>query len=174
MAQEGDAICQEVFSMARATDLIMLLPWCVANALLFCYMSEVMAMAIKQDEDIPATTSVSEPEGSTALGCSSSPAHPTGTPPLVPLLPDIPFVGTTLLWCLFPEFTAGPTQTKWDHSSSGSLDSHQKRGPMSASKKFRLKVSTTLSRMMNTHLNWHQRQDLALLNNGGRSLLAPF
>ena len=30
MAQEGDAICQEVFSMARATDLNMLLPWCVA------------------------------------------------------------------------------------------------------------------------------------------------
>ena len=61
MTQEGDAICQEVFSMAGATDLIKLLPWCVANALLFCYMSEVMAMAIQQDEDIPTTTTVPEP-----------------------------------------------------------------------------------------------------------------
>ena len=98
MTQEEDVICQEVFSMAGATDLIKLLPWCLANALLFCYMSEVMAMAIQQDEDIQTTTTVPQPEGSPALGCWSSPAHPTGTPPpLVPLLPDIPFEGTTLL-----------------------------------------------------------------------------
>ena len=76
-------------------------------------------------QDVPATTSASESEGSPAPGSSSSPAHPPRTPPLpLPPLPDIPFVGTPLVGCPFAEFLAIPTQKKWDHSPSGSLSNH--------------------------------------------------
>ena len=64
-----------------------------------------------------------------APGPSSSLAHLTGTlPSLVPLLLDIPFVGTPPVGCLFPWFIASPTLKKCIWSSSGSLsDYHNKR-----------------------------------------------
>ena len=76
-------------------------------------MSGVLATTTQQDEDIPATTTVSKPEGSLPPGPSSSPTHAPGTSPLpVPPLPDIPFVGTPLLGHPFAEFLANPTQKK--------------------------------------------------------------
>ena len=94
MMQEANATFQEVFSMVSLTDSIKLLPWCVSSAVPFHYMSEVLATAMQQNKNIPTTTTIPKPQGSPALGPSSSPAHPTGIlPPLVPLLLDIPFVG---------------------------------------------------------------------------------
>ena len=76
-------------------------------------------------QDVPATTTASDPEGSLAPSSSSSPAHPPGTPPLpVPPLLDMPFIGTPLVGHPFAEFLAIPTQKKWDCSSSTSLDNH--------------------------------------------------
>ena len=92
-------------------------------------MSEALATTMQQDKDIPNTAAAHEPEGSLALGPSSSPAYPTGTlPPLVSLLLDIPFVGTPPVGHPFPGFIASPTLKKWDCSSSTSLnDHHDKR-----------------------------------------------
>ena len=74
-------------------------------------MSKALATTVQQDEDIPATSIVPEPEGSLAPGPSNSPAHQTGTLPLsVPPLPDISFVGTPPVGYPFAGFTASPTQ----------------------------------------------------------------
>ena len=93
------------------------------------YMSRVLATAMQQDEDVPATITASKPEGSLVPGPSSSPACPPRTLPLpIPPLLDIPFVGPPLVGCPFAEFLAVHTQRKWDHSPSGSLsDHHDKR-----------------------------------------------
>ena len=50
-----------------------------------------------------------------------SSSHTGTSPPPVPPLLDIPFVGTPLVGCQFAGFIVNPTQKKWDHSSSGSL-----------------------------------------------------
>ena len=125
MTQEGNATFQEVFSMVSSTDSIKLLPWCVSSAVPFCYMSEALATAVQQGENVQSTTAAPKPEGSLAPDPSSSPAYPTGTPPpLIPFLPDIPFVGTPPVGHPFPGFIASPTPKKWDHSSSSSLGNH--------------------------------------------------
>ena len=61
-------------------------------------------------------------EGSQAPDLSDSPAHQTGTPPLL-VLPflDIPFVCTCQVGHPFAGIIAGPTQKKWDCSSSNTL-----------------------------------------------------
>ena len=87
-----------------------------------------MATATQQGENVQSTTAAPEPEGSLALGPLNSPAHPTGTPPpLIPLLPDIPIVGTLPVECPFPGFITSPTPKKQDCSSSNSLDNHCKK-----------------------------------------------
>ena len=98
MTQEGNATFQEVFSMVSLADLIKLLPWHVSSAVPFCYVGEALATTVQQGENVQSTTAAPQPEGSLAPGPLSSPAHPTGTlPPLMPLLPDIPFVGTPVV-----------------------------------------------------------------------------
>ena len=95
MAQEANTTFQKVFSLVTSTDSIKLLSWCVSSTVPFSYMGEALATAMQQDEKVLTTAAAPEPEGSPALGPSSRPAFPTGTPPTsVPLLPDIPFVGT--------------------------------------------------------------------------------
>ena len=91
-------------------------------------MSDTLATGVQQDEDVPATSTVPEPEGSQALGPPNSPAHHTGTLPFpVPHLLDIPFVGTPLVGHPFIGFIASPTQKKQDQSSSGSLGNHHNK-----------------------------------------------
>ena len=125
MIKQTDATFQEVFSKVSTADSIKLLPWCTSSTVPLCYMSGALATTMQQDEDIPATSAASEPEGSPAPGPSSSPTHPPQTPSLpVPPLPDIPFVGTPLVGFPFAEFLAVFTQKKWDYSSSGSLNDH--------------------------------------------------
>ena len=122
MAEEADATFQEVFSQTSSTDSVKLLPWCVSSTFPLCYMNKVLATAVQQREDIPATTTMLELEGSQAPTLPDSPAHQTGTPPLpVPPLLDIPLVGTPPVGCPFGGFIDGPTQKKWDCSSSGAL-----------------------------------------------------
>ena len=128
MAKEVDATFQEVFSQASLTDSIKLLPWCISSTFPLCYMSEALATTMQQDEDIPTSTTVPEPEGSLAPGPSNTPAHQTGPLLLpVPPLPDIPFVGTPSNGCPFAGFIASPTQKKWDQSSSNSLGNHHNK-----------------------------------------------
>ena len=92
-------------------------------------MSKALATATKQGKNIQYTATPPELEGSLASDPSSSPAHPIGTPPpLIPLLPVIPFVGTPPVGHSFPGFTASSTPKKQDESSSSSLsDHHDKR-----------------------------------------------
>ena len=125
MVKQADATFQEVFSQGNSANSIKLLPWCISSTVLLCYMSGALATATQQDEDVPATTTASEPEGSLASGPSSSPTHPPRTPPFrVPPLLDIPFVSIPPVECPFAEFLAVPTQKKWDCSSSSSLSDH--------------------------------------------------
>ena len=67
VVKQADATFQEVFSQMTLTDLIKLLPQCVSSTVPLCYMSRVLATTMQQDEDVPATTTVSEWEGSLAL-----------------------------------------------------------------------------------------------------------
>ena len=112
MTQEGNTTFQEIFSMVSSTDLIKLLSGCVSSTVPFCYMNKALATAMQQGKNVPTTAAATEAEGSLTLGPSSSLAHPSGNPPLVPFLPDIPFVCTPPVGCSFPEFIAGPSQKK--------------------------------------------------------------
>ena len=59
-----------------------------------------------------------EPDEPSVLGLPSSPAHPTETPPpVIPLLPDLPFEGTPSRGHPFLESLAGPLP-------SGSFNDH--------------------------------------------------
>ena len=81
--------------MTSLADSIKLLPWCISSSIPCNYMGDALVTAMQQGENVPATTAVPKPEESTALGPSSSPAHLTeNPPPIIPLLPDFPFVGT--------------------------------------------------------------------------------
>ena len=127
MAKEADATFHEVFSQASSTDLFKLLPWYFSSAVPLHYMSNALATATQQEQDVPTTIAVPEPEGSQAPDPSDCPPHqPLSsdfTSPSTPL-PDIPFVGTTLVGCPFAGFIANPTQKKWDCSSSSSISHH--------------------------------------------------
>ena len=125
MVMQTDATFQEVFSQVSSSNSIKLLPWCVFFSVPLHYMSRVLATTMEQDEDVPATTTASESEGSLAPGPSSSQAHPTRTPqPPVTPLQDILSVGTPPMGCPFAEFLASPKQKKQACSTSGSLSNH--------------------------------------------------
>ena len=124
MTEEADATFHEVISQV-SSDSMKLLPWCFSSAVPLHYMGNVLATTAQQEEDVPATIAVPEPEGSQALDPSDSPAHQTETLPLlVPPLTDIPFVDTPLVGHSFAGFIAHPTQKKQNCSSSGSLGNH--------------------------------------------------
>ena len=115
----------------------MLLPLCISVAVPFCYISRAVSIAAQQDECLPTVPepcpTVSEPKpephGSPVPGPSGGLTPPPGTCPLpVSSLPDIPLAGTSLVRYPFSGFLAIPSQGKWDHSPSGSLDhQHTKR-----------------------------------------------
>ena len=95
MAQEGNAIFQEVFVMASPAKSIKLLPWSISSAVPSHYISEALATATQQGKNAPAITVAHEPEKSPTPDSLSSAAHLTGTHcPLTPFLPNLPFVGT--------------------------------------------------------------------------------
>ena len=76
-------------------------------------------------KNAPAIATVSEPEESTAPGPSGSPAHCSETPPLIiPLLPDIPLMGTSPGEHPLAEFLAISTKEKQNCSSYNSLNLH--------------------------------------------------
>ena len=152
----------------------MLLPWCVSSTVPLHYMSRALSTTMQQHEDVPATTTVSKPEGSPAPGPSSSPTHPPGTLPLpVSSLLDISFVGTLPVGHPFAGFCAVPTQKKQDCSPCSSLSDHHNKRMHVDSQETRLGVNTTLHRVMRTYSNWYQKLDPALTNNKGRNLPVP-
>ena len=107
---------QEVFSQVGLEDSIKLLPWCVSSTVPLHYMSEMMATAMQQDEDVPAA---SEPEGWPAPGPSCI--------QLIHLeLHHFQYLPYQIspLGCPFAEFLAVSTQKKWDCPSGSSLDNH--------------------------------------------------
>ena len=128
MVKQTDATIQEVFSKANTADSIRLQPWCISSTVPLCYMSGVLATAMQQEEDVPATIIASEPEDTLAPGHSSSPIHPPGNPPFCihPLL-DIPFIATPPVGCPLAELLAVCTEKKWDCSPSDSLGNHHNK-----------------------------------------------
>ena len=88
--QKGYIIFQVIFSMTDLMDLIKLLPWCTSSAVPFCHICEMLTSAIWWGKDTATTTATPDPEGSLAPVLRSSPVHPSGTLPLVPLLQDFP------------------------------------------------------------------------------------
>ena len=125
MAQEEHTTFQDVFVMVSPMELIKLLPWCISSVVPSQYINKPLVTATWLGENTPATTAVPEQEGSPVPGPSNSPAYFSETPsPIIPLLPDLPFMGTPLMGCPFTEFLATSTQKKWDHSPSSSFDHH--------------------------------------------------
>ena len=66
MAEGADTTFQEVFCQVSATNLIKLLPWCISSTVPLHYISKVLATTAQQEEDIPATITVPELQGSQA------------------------------------------------------------------------------------------------------------
>ena len=100
MAQKGHTTFQEVFAMVRLMESIQLLTWCVSSAVPLQYINEALATAMWMGKMCPTTTAAPEPERSPTLGPSDSPAHLSETPPsIIPLLPDLPLMGTPLVGC---------------------------------------------------------------------------
>ena len=175
MVEEADATFQEVFSQVRLTDLIKLLPWCISSTVPLHYISRSLATTAQQDEDIPATTTVSDPEGSLALGPSSSPACPTGTLPLpVPPLRNIPFVGTPPVRHHLLSSLPAPHRKSRTTLPAAHMAIIMTSGPMLTPQRLRLGVNTALHRVTRTCLNWYQRLGPALNKNKCRNLPAPF
>ena len=125
MNRSGARMAQEVFVMASPMELIKLLPWCISSAVPSQYINEALVTAVWLGENTPATTAVPETSGVTHSGAFWQSNSPSETPlPIIPLLPDLPFMGTPLVGYTFDEFLATSRQKKWHHSPSGSLD-HQ-------------------------------------------------
>ena len=168
MAQEGHTTFQEVFAMTILTESIKLLPWCIPSAVSSQYISEALVTTMQLGKNTPATIAVPEPKQSTSLGPSSRPTHCSETPPsIIPLLPDLPLMGTPPVGCPFAEFLATSTQKKQDCSSITA------RGPVLTPKKLKMRVVTAALRATITCQNPYPRLGLAL-NKGSRNLTAPF
>ena len=107
--------------MASLAESKKLLPWCISSGVPFCYMDDTLVTTVLQGKNATATTAAPRPEKPPAPGFSSSPTHLTETPPVILLLPDLPFVGSPHVRHPFFESAAGPLQEKWDHSPIGSF-----------------------------------------------------
>ena len=122
MAKEVDTIFREVFSETSSTNLVRLLPWCISTAtnpgmIPICYMSEALATTMQQRVDAPAGTTIPESEGSQTPASTSSPAHPTWTPPLPILsMSDILIINTPPVRCSLARFIIDPQCKMWDNS----------------------------------------------------------
>ena len=100
--------------MASPMESIKLLPWSISSAVPSQYISEPLVTTPQQGENAPATTAMPEPIESITLGHSGSPAlHSETPPPIIPLLLDLPLVGTPPVGHPFAEFLATSTQKKW-------------------------------------------------------------
>ena len=119
----------------------------------------------------PSHYCCTQPGGTTHSGLMSSPAHLTETPPpIIPLLPDLPFVGTLSgpVGHLFFESTASPSQKKWEHSPSSSLCDYHGKKTHVGSPEVNVRSEHSSTWGDKTCPNWYQRLDPAL------TLLAPF
>ena len=173
MVRQTDATFQEVFFQVSLADSIKLLPWCIFSPVPPLLHEWNDGHCLQQDEDVPTTTTTSEPEGSLASGHSSSPAHQPGTPPLqVPPLPDILFVGTLLVGYPCADFLAISTQKSETTLPVVHLTIITTRRPALTSKRSKLGVNTALPRVMRACLNLYQELGPAL-NNKSRNLPAP-
>ena len=85
-------------------------------------MDDALVATEWQGETTTANAGVTEPKEPSTPGLSRSPACSTETPPIIPLLPDLPFEGT--MGHPFFESLASPLQKKRDYSPSGSFSDH--------------------------------------------------
>ena len=151
MDKQEDATFQEVFSQVRLADSIKLLPWCISSTVPLCYMNGPLATTAQQDEDVPATTTASDPEDSMVAAPSNGQACPPRTLPLPVLpLPDIPFVGSPVVGHPFAKFLAIPTQESGATLLVAHLVIIMTGGPVLTPKRSRLRVNTALHGVMRT------------------------
>ena len=109
-------------------ESIKLLPGCISSTVPSQYISEALATAMQLGKNAPATTTAPKPEESTTPGPSRSPAcHSETPPPIIPLLPDLPLMGSPPVGHPFAEYLATSTQKKQGHSTHGSLDLHHSK-----------------------------------------------
>ena len=107
------------------------------------YISEVLVTATQLSENAPATTAVPKPEEAPTLVPFNSPAHLSETPPpIIPLLLDLPFMGTPPVWCPFADFLAISTQKSRTTLLVVHLTIIATRGPASTPKRSKLGVIT--------------------------------
>ena len=149
-----------MFSQKSLMEAIKLLPWCISVVVPFCYTSGALSTATQQDEGISImskphmTASEPEPE-SHGLPVPGPPRGLTPTPGtsflLVPSLPDIPLSGAPLIGHPFSNLLAIPSQGKWDHTPSGSLDPHPTKRTHNHPPKLRLGMSTAPHGVMTIH-----------------------
>ena len=104
LMNQTEATFQEVFSQVDSMEAVKLLPWCVTVAMPLWCISGAVATAIQLVEGIPSISELCptepkpEPCGSPPPGPSRVLTSPWGTsPPLVPSIPDIPLLGTSLV-----------------------------------------------------------------------------
>ena len=153
MAQKGHATFKEVFAMTSIMESIKLLPWCISSAVPSQYISEALAATVQLGENAPATTAAPKPKESTTQGPSGSPAHHSETPPIIPLLFDLPFMGTLLVRHPFGEFLTTSTQKNGTAPPVVHSTSITTRGPVLTPKKSKLGVITAPLRLMITCWN---------------------
>ena len=128
MEEEVDTTFQEVFLEMSLMDSIRLLPWCISTtsspgALPPCYMREALATAVQQIVEALMAVTVLESEGWQALVSTSSPAHQMETSPIpIPVLLNMPLIGTPPVGCTLVGLLINPQHTKWDHSPSVAPD----------------------------------------------------
>ena len=168
MAKEAESTFKEVLPQTSLTNSVKLLPWCISSAVPLHYMNEALTTAVQWEEDVPMTTTVPKPEGTQFPDPTTSLAHHTGTPPpLVPLLLDIPFVGTSHVGCPFAGFIVSPMQKKQNCSPTDTLG-----GTMLTPKRLSIGGNTAVYRAMRTYPHWHKRLGPAP-NHKGRNPLVP-
>ena len=154
MAQEEHTTFQVFFSMTCSTNSVQLLPWCISFGIPFCYMDDSLASTAWQGGDASATTAAPMQEEPTALGPSSSSTHLMETPPpIVPLSPNLPIVGTPQWGTHSFSALLALYRQKWDHSPSGFSVVITVRGPMFVTQRWRLGVSIAHHRVIKLYPN---------------------
>ena len=118
-------LSKSFFLVTSSANSVKLLPWCISSGIPFHNMHDTLPSTTWQGGNIPATVAAPEQEESPTVGLSSIPAYLTETPPpILPLLLDLPLVGTLPMGHPFFKSTSSPLQKKWDCSPSGSFGNH--------------------------------------------------
>ena len=151
--QEGDYTFQEVFSMISLANSIKFLPWCISTSVPLHHMDDTLVTTEQQGETTLANPGVLEPGEPSIPGLWSSPAHPTETPPVIPLLPDLPFEANPFVDAHSFSPLQAPHRKKGTTLLAGHSAIIMAREPRSIPQRWRLGMNTSLHRAMTTCLS---------------------